>query len=381
MDSTTSTLTETPPVWTDSDREFMARALELARKGSGLVSPGPMVGCVVVDRFGKVVGEGFYVFEDVKHAETIALAQAAESAVGGTAYVSLEPHAHHGRTPPCTDALIAAGIRRVVAPIQDLNPRVSGQGFEHLRTAGIDVQTGLLEEEAARVNEAYLHYMRTGRPFVHLKLAVSLDGKIATRTKDSRWVTGPESLKRVHELRHEYDAILIGVGTALVDDPLLTDRSALPRRRPLVRVVLDDRLDLPVDSHLVSTAQQFPLLVFGNRAANVTKAEELEGKGVEVISREDRDIVALLKELGRRSISSVLVEGGSNIAGFFVDSGLVNKVTFFIAPKIVGGSNAPTAIGGVGVERMKDALKVESVKVSQHGEDIEMTGYPTVVKE
>jgi diaminohydroxyphosphoribosylaminopyrimidine deaminase / 5-amino-6-(5-phosphoribosylamino)uracil reductase len=377
----TTTLTETPMVWTDSDREFMARALELARNGRGLVSPGPMVGCVIVDEFGEVIGEGFYLFEDVKHAETIALAQAGERAAGGTAYVSLEPHAHHGRTPPCTEALITAGIRRVVAPIQDLNPRVSGQGFEHLRTAGVEVQTGLLAKEAARVNEAYLHYMRTGRPFVHLKLAVSLDGKIATRTKDSRWVTGPESLQRVHELRHEHDAILIGIGTALVDDPLLTDRSTLPRRRSLVRVVLDDRLELPSDSNLVSTAQQFPLLVVGNRAANETRAKQLDQKKIEIISSEDRDIVALLEELGRRSISSVLVEGGSNVAGFFVDAGLINKATFFIAPKIVGGSKAPTAVGGEGIERMKDALKLEGVEVIRLGDDIEVTGYPAVVKE
>jgi diaminohydroxyphosphoribosylaminopyrimidine deaminase / 5-amino-6-(5-phosphoribosylamino)uracil reductase len=377
----TTTLTETPMVWTDSDREFMARALELARNGRGLVSPGPMVGCVIVDEFGEVVGEGFYVFEDVKHAETIALAQAGERATGGTAYVSLEPHAHHGRTPPCTEALITAGIRRVVAPIQDLNPRVSGQGFEHLRSAGVEVQTGLLAEEAARVNEAYLHYMRTGRPFVHLKLAVSLDGKIATRTKDSRWVTGPESLQRVHELRHEHDAILIGIGTALVDDPLLTDRSTLPRRRSLVRVVLDDRLELPSDSNLVSTAEQFPLLVVGNRAANENRAKELEQKNIKIISSEDRDIVNLLEELGRRSIASVLVEGGSNVAGFFVDAGLINKATFFIAPKIVGGSKAPTAVGGEGIEQMKDALKLEGVEVIRHGDDIEVTGYPTIVKE
>jgi diaminohydroxyphosphoribosylaminopyrimidine deaminase/5-amino-6-(5-phosphoribosylamino)uracil reductase len=368
-------------VWTDTDLELMSRALELACKGRGLVSPGPMVGCVIVDRFGEVAGEGFYVFEDVKHAETIALAQAGERAMGGTAYVSLEPHAHQGKTPPCTDALIAAGIRRVVAPIQDLNPRVSGHGFEHLRTAGIEVQTGLLEKQASLINETYLHYMRTGRPFVHLKLATSLDGKIATRTKDSRWITGPESLKRVHELRHEYDAILIGIGTARVDDPLLTDRSALHRPRPLIRIVLDDRFELPGDSNLVSTAQQFPLLVLGNKAANTARAQELEQKGVEVISSENRDIAGLLKDLGQRSISSVLVEGGSNIAGAFVDAGLVNKVTFFIAPKIIGGSAATTAVGGLGVERMKDALKLEAVEFNQLGEDIEVTGYPTSVNE
>ena len=189
---------------------------------------------------GQIVGEGFYIFEEIKHAETVALEVAGEKARGGTAYVSLEPHAHYGRTPPCTDALIAAGIKRVVAPIEDLNPKVSGKGFGHLRAAGIEVQTGLMRAEAEQINEAYLHNMSTGMPFVHLKLAVSLDGKIATRTRDSRWITGPESRARAHELRHEYDAILVGAGTAETDDPQLSDRSGLARRRPLVRVVLDD---------------------------------------------------------------------------------------------------------------------------------------------
>src|ERR671918_187253 len=207
---------------TETDRRMMARALDLARKGVGQVSPGPLVGCVIVSPQGQIAGEGFYIFEELKHAETIALAIAGEQARGGTAYVSLEPHAHHGRTPPCTGALIAAGIKRVVAPIEDLNPKVSGKGFAHLRTAGVVVDTGLLGEEAAQVNEAYLHYMSTGLPFVHLKLAVSLDGKIATRTRDSRWVTGPESRARAHELRHQYDAILIGAGTAITDNPSLT---------------------------------------------------------------------------------------------------------------------------------------------------------------
>lgn len=329
----------------------MARALELSLKGVGQVSPGPLVGCVVVSANGEIAGQGFYVFEEVKHAETIALEQAGERARGGTAYVSLEPHAHHGRTPPCTDALIAAGIKRVVAPIQDLNPKVSGKGFAHLRAAGITVQTGLLQEEATRINEAYLHYMSTGLPFVHLKLAVSLDGKIATRTRDSRWVTGPESRARAHELRHQYDAILIGAGTARTDDPSLTDRSGLPRRRPLVRVVLADALS--PDSELATTASEAPVLLFG-----------------------DSDLGAVLKELGSRSIQSVLVEGGSTVAGEFVDAGLINKVTFFIAPKIVGGTDAPSAVGGRGVEKMSDALQLENVTVTQRGKDIEVIGYP-----
>lgn len=361
-----------PTVWTDTDRRMMARALELAVKGVGQVSPGPLVGCVVVSSAGEVVGEGFYVFREIKHAETIALDLAGEKARGGTAYVSLEPHAHYGRTAPCTDALIAAGIKRVVAPIEDLNPKVSGKGFAHLRAAGLKVETGLLSDEATQVNEAYLHYMSTARPFVHLKLAVSLDGKIATRTGDSRWITGPEARARAHELRHQYDAILVGAGTATTDNPLLSDRSGLPRRRPLVRVVLDRQLRLSPESRLATSTSEAAVLVFGDPESPGTAA--LRTQGVEI--EKDRDLCGVLRELGSRSLQSVLVEGGSTIAGEFLDAGLVNKVTFFIAPKIIGGDDAPSAIGGRGVEAMAEALELERVTVAQHEKDIEVTGYP-----
>ena len=369
MVNTTTLLTEPAVSWTETDRRMMARALELAATGVGRVSPGPLVGCVVVSAAGEIVGEGFYIFEELNHAETIALAIAGDKARGGTAYVSLEPHAHRGRTPPCTDALIAAGIKRVIAPIEDLNPKVSGKGFTHLRAAGVEVQGGLLAEEAAQLNEAYLHYMRTRRPFVHLKLAVSLDGKIATRTGDSRWVAGPESRFRAHELRHAYDAILVGARTAATDDPLLTDRSGLPRRRPLVRVVLDDKVRLSADSQLARTASEAPVIVFGTRS---DKAPE----GVEVVNTDPTDLESVLKELGDRSLHSLLVEGGGAVAGNFIDAGLVDKVTFFIAPKIVGGSDAPGAVGGTGVELMAGALELERVQVIQRGRDIEVTGYP-----
>lgn len=350
---TTTKINEPLTTWTDTDRRLMARALELSRKGVGQVSPGPLVGCVIASPGGEVVGEGFYVFEEIKHAETIALAQAADKARGATAYVSLEPHAHHGRTPPCTDALLAARIKRVVAPIEDLNPKVSGKGFAHLRAAGVEVQTGLFAEEATQINEAYLHFMRTGLPFVHLKLAVSLDGKIATRTGDARWVSGPQSLARTHELRHEYDAIMIGAGTAAIDDPLLTDRSGLPRRRALVRVVAGDKSRLSPESQLVKTASDgAPLLVLSG------------------------DLHSILKELADRSLQSVLLEGGAGLAGQFVDARLVNKVTFFVAPKIVGGTAAPSAIAGTGVEKMADALELERVRVVQRGKDLEISGYP-----
>jgi diaminohydroxyphosphoribosylaminopyrimidine deaminase/5-amino-6-(5-phosphoribosylamino)uracil reductase len=350
---------------------MMARALELAQKGLGQVSPGPLVGCVIVSSGGEIAGEGFYIFEEVNHAEAIALANAGKKARGGTAYVSLEPHAHHGRTPPCTDALVAAGIKRVVAPIEDLNPKVFGKGFAHLLAAGLEVQTGLLAEEAAQINEAYLHYMQTGRPFVHLKLAVSLDGKIATRTGDSRWVTGPESRARAHELRHAYDAILVGAGTAAKDDPLLTDRSGLPRRRPLVRVVLDDKVRLSPESKLAATTSEAPVLVFGRSGRS-----DLSDKGVEIVNTDPSDLRSVLETLGRRSIQSVLVEGGAAVAGAFIDAGLVNKLTAFIAPKIIGGTDAPGAIGGKGIERVAEALEVERIEVIQRGRDLEVTGYP-----
>ncbi|HKP46548.1 MAG TPA: bifunctional diaminohydroxyphosphoribosylaminopyrimidine deaminase/5-amino-6-(5-phosphoribosylamino)uracil reductase RibD, partial [Pyrinomonadaceae bacterium] len=243
MTETTATLPDRSPEATAMDQRFLQRALLLAEQGLGQVSPGPLVGCVIVSN-GEVVGEGFYVYEKLKHAETYALEHAGAAAQGATAYVSLEPHAHHGRTPPCTDALIAAGIRRVVSPVEDPNPKVSGKGFAHLRAAGIEVEVGLLEREAIKLNEKYFHFMATGRPFVHLKLAASLDGKIATRSGESQWITSPESRARVHELRHEYDAILIGAGTALADDPLLTDRSGRPRGKQLTRILLDDRLSV-----------------------------------------------------------------------------------------------------------------------------------------
>jgi diaminohydroxyphosphoribosylaminopyrimidine deaminase/5-amino-6-(5-phosphoribosylamino)uracil reductase len=328
-----------------------------------------------------VVGEGFYLYEEVKHAETLALQRAGEKARGGSAYVSLEPHAHHGRTPPCTTALIAAGVRRVIAPIQDLNPRVSGNGFADLRRAGIEVLTGLLADEAQKLNEKYLHFMRTGLPFVHLKLAVSLDGKIAARTGDSRWVAGEEARVQAHVLRHENDAILVGGRTAAIDDPLLTDRSPLPRRRPLVRVVMDESLRISAASQLARTATEVPLLVFSGENIDETKAQKLESLGVEIVRSGTRDVKSVLQELSKRSLQSVLVEGGSEIAGSFIDARMVNKVTFFVAPKIIGGRTAPGAVGGDGARTMAEALGLERVEVIKRGEDVEITGYPASRKD
>jgi len=363
------------------DHALMARALELASKGVGQVSPGPLVGCVVTDVQGEIVGEGYYLYDGVRHAETIALEQAGLAARGGTAYVSLEPHAHHGRTPPCSAALIEAGIARVVAPIEDPNPKVSGAGFTHLRSAGVAVSVGVMAKEASRLNEAYLHFMRTCRPFVHLKLAVSLDGKIATRTGDSRWIAGPEARARAHEFRHESDAILVGAGTVLVDDPALTDRSGDTRRRPLTRVVLDERLKTSADSQLVQTANDIPLIIFSG-VTDEARVNALKQHGVEVIADVcgGRDLRAVLQQLGDRSIQSVLIEGGGKVAGAFIDAGLVNKLTFFIAPVVIGGEAAPTAVGGVGVAKMADALRLRDVTITQRGDDLEITGYASDVE-
>lgn len=356
----------------------MRRALELAARGVGQVSPSPLVGCVILDASGRVVGEGCYLYEGLKHAETLALEEAGARARGGTAYVSLEPHAHHGRTPPCTDALIQAGIKRVVASIEDPNPRVSGEGFAHLRRVGVEVHTGLLAHEATRQNEKYIHFMREGMPFVHLKLACSLDGRTATRTGDSRWITGAEARRRVHELRHEYDAILVGAGTAQADDPLLTDRSGLKRRRPLVRILLDEKLCLSPESQLARTAREFPLIIFTSSRADKERVKLLEASGAEVVSDEEggRNLQSVLETLARRSLQSVLIEGGANIAGAFLDRGLVDKVTFFIAPLIIGGRDAMAAVAGTGAAKIADALRLSEVETRTHALDLEITGYP-----
>jgi diaminohydroxyphosphoribosylaminopyrimidine deaminase/5-amino-6-(5-phosphoribosylamino)uracil reductase len=356
---------------------MMQRALELAAQGFGQVSPGPLVGTVILDEAGNVAGEGFYVYDEVKHAETIALEQAGDKARGGTAYVSLEPHAHQGRTPPCTDALIAAGIKRVVAPIEDPNPKVSGRGFAHLRQAGIEVSIGVKEDQATRLNESYIHFMRTGRPFVHLKMAVSLDGKVATATGDSRWITSEESRARVHELRHRYDAIMVGGRTARTDDPLLTDRSGLKRRRPLERVVIEQYLHLSPESQLAQTTDAGPVIIFAHEESDSETLAALEARGIEVICQEssELDLGATLDELGRRSLQSVLVEGGPLLAGLLLEAGLVNKLTFFIAPIIIGSQDAPSAIGGCGVEKIAEAPQLERFQVSLHGPDVELTGY------
>lgn len=357
------------------DLEMSRRALDLARRGVGLVSPNPLVGCVIVSAEAEIVGEGTYIYDDVTHAEVLALERAGEKAKGGTAYVSLEPHAHHGKTPPCTDALMQAGIRRVVAPIEDPNPLVSGNGFQKLRDRGVEVVTGILADEAARLNEKFCVWHQKKRPFVLLKLAMSLDGRISLKNSVSAVLSSRDALTRVHDLRHEHDAILIGGNTAFVDDPSLTDRSGKPRRRKLVRVVLDNRLRLSVDSILATTASETPTIVFSN-SDNEKKVDELRELGVDVVRHNARDLSGVLKCLRQRELQSVLVEGGTEVAGAFCDARLVDKLTFIMAPLIIGGHNAPVAVGGSGAESLDRAIRLSNLEIVHHGSDLEITGYP-----
>ena len=359
------------------DIELSRRSLDLAAAGIGLVSPNPLVGCIIVSADGEIVGEGTYIYDNVTHAEIIALDQAGERAKGGTAYVSLEPHSHHGKTGPCTEALINAGIKRVVCPIEDPNPLVSGRGFEALRNAGVEVVTGILAVEASKQNEKFICWHTKQRPFVHLKLAMSLDGRISLNRSVSSALSGDDAVKRVHDFRHEHDAILIGGNTAIVDNPILTDRSGKARRRPLTRVVLDNQLRLSAVSNLISSAGETPTIIFTN-SNDPGKLSVLRTLGADVVVSPmgGRDLKGVLAELKNRDIQSVLVEGGSEIAGAFCDAKLVDKITLIVAPMIIGGREAPNAVGGSGADSLAEALRLNDISIKRLGDDIEITGYP-----
>src|SRR2546429_2167137 len=336
----------------------MQHALELAHKGVALASPNPTVGCVIV-RDGGIVGEGFHQYERRDHAEIVALESAKEKARGAVLYVTLEPCSHQGRTGPCTEAIIAAGIARVVAATEDPNPVGSGRGFERLGQAGIEVVTGICEEEARRLNEGFACWIRTKKPFVTLKSALTLDGQLALpergsnsarntgRRGDAERITSEESRAEVHRMRHASDALLTGIGTILADDPLLTDRSGLPRRKPLLRVVLDSKLRLSPQSRIVKTSDD-DLLVFTAVAMTSAKARKLQNAGVVVIRTKTKngriDLLSLLADLGRREILSVLLEAGPTLNGAALADGIVHKLFLFYAPKIAGDNRVPFAI-------------------------------------
>jgi diaminohydroxyphosphoribosylaminopyrimidine deaminase / 5-amino-6-(5-phosphoribosylamino)uracil reductase len=377
-----------------TDEEFLQRALDLAHQGIGLASPNPYVGAVIVDTTGNIVGTGTYTYAGLKHAEIRALEQAGDHAQGATLYINLEPHSHQGRTPPCTDALIAAGIRRVVASMPDPNPKVAGRGFEKLRSAGIQVEIGLLSAEACRLNEAFARYIRHGVPLVTLKTAMTLDGKIApppaaglvraAGTPAGGWLTGDAARAHVHQQRHQSDAILVGVGTILADDPLLSDRSGNPRRRPLLRVILDSNLRLPLQSRLVQSATkgetfQNDVVVFCSAGEENRKAE-LEARGIRVEKLPPAaggrpDIRAILRRLGELEISSVMIEGGSTVNGLALASGIVDKVFLYYAPRIMAGAGSVPFATGAAFHRMDNILRVKELRLHRFGEDFAVEGY------
>lgn len=360
---------------------YMGQALELARRGNYRTQPNPMVGCVLV-KDGSVVGTGYHKVAGGPHAEVFALMEAGEQARGATAYVTLEPCAHHGRTPPCADALIQAGVTRVVAAMVDPDDRVAGKGLERLRAAGIQVESGLLEDQAEELNRAWLHWKRTGTPLVTLKAAVTLDGKIATASGHSKWVTSEPAREHVHQTRSRSDAILCGVGTVLADDPELTARPPGEEtpRDPL-RVVVDSLARTPHTARLLQpevTARGAGVLIACTKLAPVPRIQQLRQAGAEVVEFDPQDglvpIRPLLAELGRRNISSLLVEGGGQVHWSFLKDRLAHRVMVYVAPKIVGGLQAPGWVGGPGLTRMSDAWHLKNVHVRAIGEDLLMEG-------
>jgi diaminohydroxyphosphoribosylaminopyrimidine deaminase/5-amino-6-(5-phosphoribosylamino)uracil reductase len=346
--------------------ELMREAIDLARQGRALASPNPMVGAVL-ERGGEIVGRGFHTWAGQRHAELLALEEAGEKARGATLYVNLEPCSHTGRTPPCVDALIAAGVARVVAPIEDPNPLVSGGGFRKLREAGVEV--AILPEfapEAEKLNEPFLHFMRTGRPLVTLKTAITLDGKISAPDDNRGWITSERARAHVQELRHDSDAILTGIGTVLADDCLLNDRTGLARRRPLLRIVMDSQLRMPLESKMARSAADDVLLVTTS-ASSPERRKAAAERGIRVLVFNGRggraDLFALADWLARERYLSLMIEAGSKMNWTALESGLVDRIFFYYGPKILGGLEALPLAGGIGRRRRADAIRVHNIAI------------------
>lgn len=361
----------------DADERYMWQALDLAAKGLGATSPNPMVGAVLV-KGGEIIGTGYHQRAGCPHAEILALDEAGEGARGATLYVTLEPCSHTGRTPPCVDRIIQAGVRKVVAAMQDPNPLVHGRGLGRLSDAGIKVKTGVLKEKAARLNEVFVHYITTKRPFVTMKAAMTLDGKIATRTGASRWISGERSREYGHGLRHQNDAIMAGVGTILADNPRLTTRLS-EESKDAIRIVVDSRARTPLDANIILNQPEKTWLVTTSLAPPERLAA-LQERGVKVIQLTAAvdgrvPLTDLMNELGRRELSSVLVEGGSALNHSLLAAGLVHKVYFFIAPMIFGGTDAPSPVGGTGVSEVNEAWRVRDVEINCYESDLLVTGY------
>jgi diaminohydroxyphosphoribosylaminopyrimidine deaminase/5-amino-6-(5-phosphoribosylamino)uracil reductase len=348
------------------DPAFMREALELARKGRSLASPNPMVGAVL-ERDGNVVGRGFHTYAGLHHAEILALAEAGPQARGASLYLNLEPCAHQGRTPPCVNALIEAGVARVAAPIEDPNPMVAGQGFRKLRAAGVEVV--MLSEfaaEAEKLNEPFLHYMRSGRPLVTLKTAITLDGKISAPDDNRGWITSERARAHVQELRHDHDAILTGIGTLLADDCLLSDRTGMPRSRPLLRIVMDSQLRMPLNSKMARSAAGDVLLV-ATSASSPARRQALEARGIQVLIFDGpggrADLRSLVNWLGQQRYLSLMIEAGSKLNWTALETGVIDRIFFYYGTKILGGLEALPLAGGIGRRRRADAIRVHNVTI------------------
>ncbi|HEY4053737.1 MAG TPA: bifunctional diaminohydroxyphosphoribosylaminopyrimidine deaminase/5-amino-6-(5-phosphoribosylamino)uracil reductase RibD [Terriglobales bacterium] len=375
-----------------SEEIFLRRALQLAQKSFGLASPNPNVGALLADDAGNVVGEGFHTYEGVQHAEVIAIENAGSKARGATLYINLEPCSHHGRTGPCADAVIAAGIRRVVACMPDPNPEVSGRGFARLRQAGVQVASGLLQDEAQPINDAFAKYIRYRLPLVTLKAGMTLDGKIAPPPEGlsetgvvasggptGGWITSDDARAHVQQLRHQHDAILVGVGTITADNPLLTDRSGLPRRRPLLRVIMDSHLRLPLESRVAQTAKD-DVLIFCSFAEEKKKQQLLQhGIQVEQVAPAGidgrPDLEAICKRLAEREITSVMIEGGALVNWTALASRVADKIFFYYAPRILAGTGSVPFAAGPGFRRMSEAAHLKWFRLHRFGEDFAVEGY------
>jgi diaminohydroxyphosphoribosylaminopyrimidine deaminase / 5-amino-6-(5-phosphoribosylamino)uracil reductase len=361
-----------------TEAEYMRRAMTLAKRGLGTASPNPMVGAVVV-KGGKVVGEGYHRKAGEAHAEIVALEKAGQRARGGTLILNLEPCCHTGKTPPCVNSIISAGLRKVVVAMQDPNPIVNGKGIEMLRKAGIDVKVGLLEREARVLNEAFITFVERKRPFFVVKGAMSLDGKIATRSGESKWISNEESRAYANQLRGVMDGIMVGINTVILDNPLLLPRVNKPKRYP-ARIVLDSKLRIPPSCELVKTGSKFRTLVFTLPDSRQDKESRLRSMGIEVVRVAPGEngrvaLSAVCKELWQREITSVFVEGGGEVNSCFINEGLADKIVIFYAPRLIGGKSAPSLIGGKGIDFLKDACRIDITSVRRFKEDICVEGY------
>lgn len=362
----------------DKNRYFMQRALELASKAAGRTSPNPLVGAVVV-KDGEIVGEGYHRRAGEPHAGVVALAAAGENSRNATLYVTLEPCNHYGKTPPCTEAVIKAGISTVYVAALDPNPLVSGRGIARLREAGIHVNVGLMEKEARELNRFFVKFITRGLPYVALKTAMTLDGKIATRTGNSRWITNERSREYVHQLRNTYDAVLVGIGTVLADDPLLSTRLPQADTRDPVRLIIDARLDMPIDSRILQTAGRQETIVYCLNGADSLRIRQYQDLGAEVVVLKGSSgrvpLEEVFRDVAQRGLVSVLMEAGSRVNAYALEKRLVDKVYWFIAPRICGGEQALSPVGGRGIELMSEAIKLHNVTVRSFDGDLLVEGF------